>query len=104
MTDHQTALDGMARVIADGRVMLGEVGEAGALGQWSAAAEMLERWAARVEAAVAELDAMDLAALEDRDLERIGETVASVARMHVMVTEAASEAWRRAAQAGGARA
>jgi hypothetical protein len=104
VTDHATALDTMARVIADGRVMMAAVREASQVEQWSAAAEMLERWAARIESAVETLDSTDLAALVDDDLVHIGEAVASAARMHVMVTEAANDAWRRAAAANGARA
>jgi hypothetical protein len=98
-----TALDTMARVLADGSVLMAAVREAGAHGQWVEAAEMLERWAARVEHAVAVLDGSDLAALGDDDLVHIGEAVASAARMHSMTIEAANEAWRRAAQ-NGARA
>jgi hypothetical protein len=102
MSAYMDGLKAMSSAIADGYVIQAAAREAATYGQWTAAAEMLEAWAARIATAAETVSASELPPMDDETLASVTRTAACTARMHRLAIDAANYAWSRAALESGA--
>jgi len=93
----------VASVFARGRTMVETVRARAHVGDWVGAAERLDAWALELENAAAALGAEEIPMYDPGAIASVVRITASLGRMHTMVTGAAVEAWRLAAE-NGARA